>query len=77
MQRTYLSAVTGHFDLFMNVASDTVAYGDISSAIHGGTNNFVTSPSYGVPALLADGMVSGVPMALQMAHAAMRRSTGS
>ncbi|MFW7268417.1 TonB-dependent receptor domain-containing protein [Gluconacetobacter sp. Hr-1-5] len=73
VQRTYLSAVTGHFDLFKNVSSDTVAYGDVSSAIHGGTNNFVTSPSYGVPTLLADGTVSGVPMALGMAHAAMRR----
>lgn len=73
VQRTYLSAVTGHFDLLRNVASDTVAYGDVSSAIHGGTNNFVTSPSYGVPTLLADGTVSGVPMALGMAHAAMRR----
>lgn len=73
VQRTYLSAVTGHFDLFDNVHSDTVAYGNVSSGLYGGTNNFVTSPSYGTPTLLADGSVSGVPMALQMAHADMRR----
>ncbi|MFT8354337.1 MAG: TonB-dependent receptor [Gluconobacter japonicus] len=73
VQRTYLSAVTGHFDLSDKVHSDTVAYGNIGSGLYGGTNNFVTSPSYGVPALQADGSVTGVPMALGMSHADMRR----
>lgn len=73
LQRTYLSSITAHFDLFKNVTSDTVAYGNVNSAIYGGTNNFVTSPSYGTPTLQADGSVTGVPMALEMAHASMRR----
>ncbi|WP_370648408.1 TonB-dependent receptor domain-containing protein [Acidomonas methanolica] len=73
LQRTYLSAVTGHFDLLKNVTSDTVAYGNVNSAIYGGTNNFVTSPSYGTPELLPNGTVSGVPMALGMSHAQTRR----
>ncbi|WP_395495937.1 TonB-dependent receptor domain-containing protein [Acetobacter sp. KSO5] len=73
LQRSYLSSVNMHYDLFKNVKSDTVAYGNVNSAIYGGTNNFVTSPSYGTPSLNADGSVSGVPMALGMSHAAMRR----
>ncbi|KXV79127.1 TonB-dependent receptor, partial [Acetobacter malorum] len=73
LQRTYVSSVNMHYDLFKNVQSDTVAYGNVNSGLYGGTNNFITSPSYGVPSLNADGSVSGVPMALSMAHAAMRR----
>lgn len=73
VQRTYLSSINTHYDLWKNVASDTVIYSNISSDVHGGTNNFVTSPSYGSVSLNADGTVSGVPMALQMAHAFMRR----
>ncbi|WP_243429496.1 TonB-dependent receptor domain-containing protein [Acetobacter sacchari] len=73
VQRTYLSSINTHYDLFKNVTSDTVIYGNVSSDIHGGTNNFVTSPSYGAVTLQPDGTVTGVPMALQMAHAFMRR----
>ncbi|GAN64408.1 TonB-dependent receptor [Acetobacter indonesiensis NRIC 0313] len=77
IQRTYLSSINTHYDLFKNVKSDTVIYGNVSSAVHGGTNNFVTSPTYGTPELQADGTVSGVPMALSMAHAFMRRLGGT
>lgn len=73
IQRSYLSSVNGHFDISTRLHSDTVAYGNVASGVYGGTNNFVTSPSYGVPMLLADGTVSGVPMALQRAHAGMQR----
>ncbi|KFL90049.1 TonB-dependent receptor [Acetobacter malorum] len=68
IQRTYLSYVNGHFDLFKNVRSDTTAYAGLTSGTSGYTNNFVTSPSYGAVSLNADGTVSGVPMALGMPH---------
>ncbi|WP_255376465.1 TonB-dependent receptor domain-containing protein [Acetobacter sp. DsW_063] len=73
IQRTYLSYINGHFDLFKNVTSDTVAYAGIGSGTSGYTNNFVTSPSSGAVSLLADGTVSGVPMALGMPHYFSRR----
>lgn len=68
IQRTYLSYINGHFDLFKNVRSDTTAYAGLTSGTSGYTNNFVTSPSYGAVSLNADGTVSGVPMALGMPH---------
>ena len=73
VQRTYVSYVKAQYDLFKNVHSDTIAFGNVNSAIHGGTNNFVTSPSGGPVSLNADGTVSGIPMALSMAHAYMQR----
>ncbi|WP_147092117.1 TonB-dependent receptor domain-containing protein [Swaminathania salitolerans] len=73
IQRSYLSSLSGRVDLTKKLRSDTVLYGNVNSAIYGGTNNFVTSPSYGVPYLRPDNTVSGVPMALQRNHADMRR----
>ncbi|NHO32554.1 TonB-dependent receptor [Acetobacter sp. LMG 1636] len=73
LQRSYVSSVTGHFDLLKNVTSDTIAFSNVMSARYGGTNNFVTSPSYGTVSLNPDGTVSGVPMALSMASSNTRR----
>lgn len=73
IQRTYLSSIAGHFDLSDMLHSDTLAYGNVNSGVYGGTNNFLTSPSYGPVTLLPNGTVTGVPMALQMSHAGMRR----
>ncbi|WP_239021164.1 TonB-dependent receptor domain-containing protein [Novacetimonas hansenii] len=73
LQRTYLSNVSLHYDIFKNVTSDTIVYGNVNSAIYGGTNNFLTSPSYGPVSLNSDGTVSGVPQALIGSHAFMRR----
>ncbi|GBR03132.1 TonB-dependent receptor family protein [Acetobacter oeni] len=49
IQRNYLSALTGEYEIFPNVTSRTVAYGHVSNGVYQGTNNFMTSPSSGVP----------------------------
>ncbi|MBB2205529.1 TonB-dependent receptor [Gluconacetobacter takamatsuzukensis] len=61
VQRNYLSSLINEYKLFDNVTSTTVAYGHVTNGDYGGTNNFLTSPT------------SGVPMALQMGHPDVRR----
>ncbi|MCW4592376.1 TonB-dependent receptor [Gluconacetobacter entanii] len=61
VQRNYLSAVTGNFQIFPNVNMNTVAYAQVSSGNYDGTNPFLTSPT------------SGVPMALGSGHIGVRR----
>lgn len=61
VQRNYLSAITGEYQIFPNVMSRTVAYGHVSNGVYQGTNNFLTSPT------------SGVPMADSAGHPDVRR----
>ncbi|MDG6094738.1 TonB-dependent receptor [Acetobacter sp. AN02] len=61
VQRNYLSAVSGEFHIFPNVVSKTLAYGHVSNGLYQGTNNFLISPS------------SGVPMADSAGHPDVRR----
>ncbi|WP_415530402.1 TonB-dependent receptor domain-containing protein [Gluconacetobacter sp.] len=61
VQRNYLSAVTGEFQILPAVHSTTTAYAQVSSGNYDGSNPYLTSPS------------SGVPMALGSGHIGVRR----
>ncbi|MFT9017873.1 MAG: TonB-dependent receptor [Acetobacter malorum] len=61
VQRNYLSALVNEYQIFSNLKSDTVLYGHVSNGDYGGTNNFLTSPT------------SGIPMVQQMGHPDVRR----
>ncbi len=61
IQRNYLSALTGDFELAPGITSKTIAYAHISNGDYAGTNSSLTSPD------------SQVPMVLEVGHPDTRR----